>query len=111
MDHSLVGTELGPDGTVKTEDAATLQGSPIYMTVWFRESPPGLQTASVVTTMNKKQVHTERKQMNGAKVATFNLGDQLKPGRYKVTAYWGGNFATDREFEVLPTKAAKRKKG
>jgi hypothetical protein len=109
MDHSLLGPTLAPDGTVKGEDPAAVEGTPLYLTVWFRESPPGLQTAAVVTTMDKKPVHTERREMNGAKVATFALGNHLKPGRYKVTAYWGGNFATDREFEIIRRNAAPKR--
>ena len=77
--------------------------------MYFRESPPGLQASAVVETMDRKPVHTERRDMNGAKIVTFPLGD-LKPGRYKVIGYWGGNIATEREFEVAAGKE-KRKKG
>jgi len=57
-------------------------------------------------------LRTERKVMNGAKVTTFAFNDpKAKPGRYKVIAYWGGNIATEREFEVLAVQKGKRKKG
>jgi|SRR5581483_297118 len=109
IDHALLGSEVNPDGTVK-KDADTIEaGKPAYLTMFFRESPPGLQSSAVLTTIDKKPVKTERRDMNGAKVATFSLGD-LKPGRYKVVGYWGGNIAAEREFEVVGDKA-KRKKG
>jgi hypothetical protein len=109
IDHAMLGSEVGPDGTVKKDSDTFDSGQPVYLTMFFRESPVGLQSSAVLTTIDKHPVKTERRDMNGAKVATFALGD-LKPGRYKVVGYWGGNIATEREFEVQAAKS-KRKKG
>jgi hypothetical protein len=112
VDHVVLGTELRQDGTVAVENPVVPAGKPIYLTLFLRESPPGLQTSAVWMDKNKKQLRTQRKVMNGAKVTTFAFADpKAKPGRYKVVAYWGGNIATEREFEVLAGQKAKRKKG
>lgn len=111
IDHALLGSQLGPDGMVAKESDSVPAGQPMYLTMVLRESPPGLQTSAVWMGMDKKPLRTERKAMNGAKVATFGFNDpKLKPGRYKVIGYWGGNLATEREFQVV-AKKAKRKKG
>jgi hypothetical protein len=112
IDHALLGSQLGPDGTVAKESESVAAGQPIYLTMVLRESPPGLQTSAVWTTIDKKPLRTERKVMNGAKVATFGWKDpKMKPGRYRVVGYWGGNIATERQFEVVGAGKAKRKKG
>ena len=95
---------------VATESDSVPAGEPIYLTMVLRESPQGLQTSAVWTTMDKKPLKTERKVMNGAKTVTFGLNNpKMKPGRYRVVGYWGGNIATEREFEIVAK--SKRKKG
>ena len=113
VDHAVVGAELGPDGSVTKENDRVAPGKPVYLTMFFRESPPGLQASAVWTTIDKQPVSTERRQMNGAKVVTFTSGNKLKPGLYKVTGYWGGNVAVEREFEIVGAQegGGKRKKG
>jgi hypothetical protein len=112
IDHALLGSQLGPDGMVAKESDSVPAGEPMYLTMVLRESPAGLQTSAVWMGMDKKPLKTERKAMNGAKVATFGFNDpKLKPGRYKVIGYWGGNLATEREFQVVASAKAKRKKG
>ncbi len=39
--------------------------------------------------------------MNGTKVATFALRQELAPGKYHVRGYWSGNIADDRDFVVV----------
>ncbi|HEY8130695.1 MAG TPA: hypothetical protein VII12_02290 [Thermoanaerobaculia bacterium] len=112
IDHAVLGTQLGPDGVVSAENLSIPAGKPVYLTMFLRESPAGLQTSAVWTTMDKKPLRTERKVMNGAKTATFGFKDpKIKPGRYRVVGYWGGNIATEREFEIVGSGKAKRKKG
>ena len=108
VDHVMLGTVLSPDGTVSKEDDRIALGQPVYLTMWFRESPAGLQASAVWTTMEKKPISTERKAMNGAKVVTFSAGNKLKPGLYKVTGYWGGNVAIDRQFEIVGIEELKQ---
>ena len=42
----------------------------------------------------------QQKDMNGGKVVTFVIPKGLPPGQYRVTGYWGGNVAVEREFQV-----------
>jgi len=109
-DHVVLGTDLNPDGTVAKEDDRILLGRPVYLTMWFQESPPGLQASAVWATLEKKPISTERKSMNGAKVVTFTGGNKLKPGLYRVTGYWGGNVVTEREFEIVGAEELKKTK-
>jgi hypothetical protein len=112
VDHATVGSDLGPDGVVSKENDRIAVGHPVYLTMVFRESPAGLQASAVWKTLEGQQVSTERKQMNGAKTVTFNAGDKLKPGLYKVVGYWGGNVAVEREFEIMGVEESKKgKKG
>jgi hypothetical protein len=112
IDHAVIGSQLGPDGTVAVENLSIAPGQPVYLTMFLRESPAGLQTSAVWMTMDKKPLRTERKVMNGARVVTFGFKNpKIKPGRYRVIGYWGGNIATEREFELLGSGKAKRKKG
>jgi hypothetical protein len=111
IDHALLGSDVGPDGAVTKESDKFAAGQPVYLTMIFRESPPGLQAGAVWTTIDKQPVTTERKEMNGSKVATFALSGKVKPGRYKVVGYWGGNIAAEREFEITSAAKGKRKKG
>lgn len=111
MDHANLGSELGANGMVTKDNDKITAGEPVYLTMVFRESPTGLQASAVWTTIDKKPIATERKEMNGAKVATFTLKEKLKPGRYKVTGYWGGNIAAEREFEITGAEKGKKAKG
>ena len=103
LDRALLGSDLGPDGSVAKDGDHFPANRPVYLTMWFFQSPGGLEASAVWTTADKHPVGTARRAMNGAKVVTFALGS-LKPGRYKVTGYWGGNIAVERSFEVVAAK-------
>jgi hypothetical protein len=110
IDQSLLGADLGPDGKVKTEGDTFRAGQPIYLTMVLRESPPGLQTRAQWRDAKEKVLYADQKNMNGGKVVTFTLKEtKLKPGRYHVVGYWGGNIAADKKFEIVGA-GSKRKK-
>lgn len=110
IDESLLGPKLGPDGKVTSESNSFRRGQPIYLTMVLRESPGGLRTSAVWLDSKDKVVRADQKPMNGAKVATFTLKDaRLKPGKYHVIGYWGGNVAADKPFEIV-AGPGKRKK-
>ena len=110
VDESLLGAQVGADGKVTGESKSFKQGQPIYLTMVLTESPPGLQTRAVWRDPKDKVIRTDQKNMNGAKVATFTLSEaRLKPGKYHVVGYWGGNIAADKTFEIVAA-SGKRKK-
>jgi hypothetical protein len=110
IDQSLLGADLGPDGKVKTESDTFNAGQPVYLTMVLRESPPGLQTRAQWRDAKEKVLYSDQKNMNGGKMVTFTLKDKkLKPGRYHVVGYWGGNIAADKQFEIVGA-GSKRKK-
>ena len=101
IDKMLVGTRLGPDGTVSDEQTVVTAGEPLYLTLRLRDSPVGLRTGAAWFDEHEQPIAREQKDMNGAKVATFALAQKLAPGKYHVRGYWGGNVADDRNFEVV----------
>ena len=103
---SRVGTSLGPEGVVVEEKAEVGANEEVYLSLWLKESPPGLQTSAILEDSDGKEVDVERKAMKGEKTVSFALGDRkLKPGTYKITGYWGGNVASEHDLTV--TAAAK----
>jgi|SRR5438105_3281445 len=102
IDQSMLGADLGPDGKVTTESDTFKPGQPIYLTMVLRESPPGLQTRASWRDAKEKVLLADKKNMNGGKVVTFTLKQaKLKPGKYHVIGYWGGNIAADKKFEIV----------
>ena len=100
VDKCLVGSSIGPDGNVTAEQRSFRPNEPIRVTLWLHDSPSGLQTSAHWLTDKGKEITAERKEMNGAKVATFTLDKKLKPGKYSVRGLWGGNDACEYDFEV-----------
>jgi hypothetical protein len=113
IDHSVLGSALGPDGTATNPSLTFEQGRPIYLTLFLRESPGGLVTTAVWSdAADKKILLTDRKPMNGGKIATFTWDDpKTKPGRYHVIGYWGGDIGAEYRFEIVSAAKANRKKG
>ena len=104
LEKSILGGRLGADKNVAAEQIQFTPGQPIYLTVWLKDSPKGLQTSVRWFDAEKKEITSEAHPMNGAKVTTFSLKQKLKPGKYHVTCYWGGNEACDYDFEVIQPK-------
>jgi hypothetical protein len=101
IDKALLGPQIGSDGHVAVEKLAVRQGDIIFLTLYLRESPVGLKTQAKWTDQNKKELKREERDMKGAKIATFGLvTSDLKPGKYHVEGYWGGNLAAEKDFEV-----------
>ena len=62
--------------------------------MWLNQSPDGLQTsAQLLEKDGQKVISEQRHPMKGEKTVTFRFTDKLKPGDYKVKAFWGGNTA------------------
>lgn len=101
VENSRVGSALGQDGTVESEKTEFAASDPIYLSMWFRESPAGLQARVTLEDEKGKEIGNAQAPMNGKKTVTFPLAEKrLKPGKYKVTGYWGGNVAAEHEFTV-----------
>jgi hypothetical protein len=108
LDKSLLGDQLAPDGTVMDESVVFAPGQPIALTIWLKQSPPGLATSATWFDAHEKPIAHEQRPMNGAKVTTFVMKQKLAPGTYHVVGYWGGNVVADKSFEVVA--AGKKKK-
>ncbi|HEX9458584.1 MAG TPA: hypothetical protein VGA84_05535 [Thermoanaerobaculia bacterium] len=108
IEKALLGAQLGPDGAVSHETDHFETGQTVYLTLRLGDSPVGLKTNAIWYGPGQKMISSERREMNGAKVATFALTANLPPGRYRVEGHWGGNLAADKTFEVA--LASKKKK-
>ena len=98
--RTAVGTILGPDGTVAGDETAFKRGQPVYISIWLKDSPAGLQTSARWFDKNGKQIGGERKEMKGATKATFAIKEKLPPGEYRVEVYWGGDLSGEHSFKV-----------
>jgi hypothetical protein len=105
VDKSLLSPQVGNDGNVAEEKLTANVGDIVYLTMYLRESPVGLKTQVKWTDANKKELKREEREMKGSKVVTYGLvTSNLKPGKYHVEGYWGGNLAAEKDFEVTKGK-------
>ena len=104
LDKAVLGSKLAPDGTVAQENIVFAPRDPIALTIWLKQSPPGLSTGAIWYHGDGKAFAHEQRTMNGAKVVTFSMNEKLKPGKYRVEGYWGGNVVADKTFEVTSGK-------
>jgi len=112
MKKSMLGTKLAADGTVESDNATVPHGQPVYLTLWLKESPAGLQTSVKWYGKDGKVMKHDQHSMNGATTVTFTLDDpKLAPGTYRVEGLWGGNLAADKSFDVVAAPAASSHKG
>lgn len=104
LDKSLLGSKLATDGTVAEESATFKPGEPVALTIWLKQSPPGLNTGAIWYGKDDEIIAREKRPMNGGTVATFSLKKKLKAGSYRVEGYWGGNVVADKTFDVASGK-------
>ena len=101
LERSALGTKLGPDGNVQDSRDVITRGRPVYVSMWLKESPGGLQTSVLFTDAKGKQVAWPKKAMKGEKTATFTLDTtHLEPGKYHAQCYWGMNIECDYDFTI-----------
>ncbi len=101
LDRAWLGTKLAAGGTVAEEATELKSGAPVSLTIWIKESPPGLNTGAIWYGRDGEEIEKSKQLMNGGKVATFTLKKKLAPGKYRVEGYWGGNVVADKAFEVV----------
>ena len=109
VEKSLLGDKVGADGAVTHEADHFTSGEPVYFTLRLHDSPVGLKTSAIWSGPGQKEIHTEQREMNGAKMATFAMTSKLAPGKYKVEGHWGGNLAGEKSFEVVAPPAKKKR--
>jgi len=104
VQKSAIGPTLAADGTVAAEESAFHTGDPVHVTIWLRESPPGLKTSATWYSKDNKVIRREERAMNGQKYVTFTYDKPPLPvGEYRVETFWGGNLAAEKHFEILET--------
>jgi hypothetical protein len=104
LDKSLLGSKLAADGTVAEESATFKPGEAVSLTIWLKQSPPGLHTGAIWYGKDDEVIAREKRPMNGGIVVTYSMKKKLKPGAYRVEGYWGGNVVADKTFDVASGK-------
>jgi hypothetical protein len=95
------GSRLGPDGLVSQPSSSFKTTDPIHLSMWIREAPEGLQLAMRVLDSDGNEIGIARRDhAGGAKAVTMQVGEELRPGKYKLEGYWGGNLVCEKEVEV-----------
>ncbi|HEY3053294.1 MAG TPA: hypothetical protein VGK04_07900 [Thermoanaerobaculia bacterium] len=99
--QARLGSATAADGTVTAEKDTFKSGEPIILSMVIQQSPPHLQMSARWYDAKDKIIFEDRRPMNGAKVVSFTYGGKkLKPGKYRVVGYWGGNIAGEKAFTV-----------
>jgi hypothetical protein len=96
------GSQLGGDGLVATPATTFGEKDSIYLSMWLAEAPEGLQLSMRVVDDEGKEIGTARRDdAGGARAVTLQVGETLKPGRYELEGFWGGNLVCEREISVV----------
>jgi hypothetical protein len=106
------GSQLGGDGLVAKPATTFGEQAPIYLSMWLSEAPEGLQLGLRVLDADGNEIGTARRDdAGGARAVTLHVGEPLKPGKYKLEGFWGGNLVCEREISVVGGVAGAAKRG
>ena len=101
IDRCEAGAKLGPDGLVSTPTTTFKPTDPIHLSMWLRESPDELQLSMRVIDADDNEIGVaHRDNAGGAKAVTLKIGEPLKPGKYQLEGFWGGNLVCEKGIEV-----------
>ncbi|SRR5581483_2828765 len=101
LERSAMGSKVDPSGKVIDSKDTFQVGEPVYVTMWLKESPGGLQTSVRFLDAHDKEVAWPKTNMNGKKVITQRLDtSKLAPGTYHAVCYWGMNEERDYPFKI-----------
>jgi hypothetical protein len=95
------GSLLGPDGLVSIPASEFKTTDPIHLSMWLAESPSELQIAMRVLNADDNEIGIVcRDIVAGTQAITMKVGDELKPGRYTLEGFWGGNLVCEKGVRV-----------
>ncbi len=96
------GSRLGNDNLVATPASKFGENDEIYMSMWLSHAPEGLQLSMRVLDADDNEIGTAtRDDAGGARAATIQVGEPLKPGRYTLQGFWGGNMVCEKQISVV----------
>lgn len=96
----LVGSALAKDGTVAEERTVYRAKDPIYLSMWLNEAPEGLKVSLRAFDAKDETAMFIQEPATDKKVVTIKAQPQLKPGKYRVEGFWGGNSVCETYVEV-----------
>ena len=96
------GSQLGNDGLVATPAVTFGENDAIYLSMWLRQAPEGLQLSMRVLDADGNELGTARRDdAGGARAVTLHVGEELEPGKYELEGFWGGNLVCEKAISVL----------
>jgi hypothetical protein len=95
------GSRLDAQGLV-AQPASTFEADePVVLSMWLAQAPEGLQVALRVLDDEENEIGTARRDdVGGVRAVTLRVGEELRPGRYKLEGFWGGNLVCEKRVEV-----------
>jgi hypothetical protein len=95
------GSRLDEQGLVEQPASSFDTDEPVYLSMWLAEAPEGLQVALRVLDDEGNEVGTARRDdAGGVRAVTLRVGEELRPGKYKLEGFWGGNLVCEKRVEV-----------
>ena len=99
------GSQLGPDGLVSVPSSEFKTSDPVHLSMWLTQAPDELQLSMRVLDADENEIGiAHRDDAGGAKAITLKIGEELKPGHYKLEGFWGGNLVCEKEIEVSASR-------
>ncbi len=101
LERSALGSKIDKDGNVTDSKDTFKAGEPLYVTMWLKQSPGGLQTSVRFLDAHEKEIAWPKTNMKGEKVVTQRLDtSKLAPGAYHAICYWGMDEERDYQFTI-----------
>lgn len=95
------GSQLGPDGLVSVPSGTFKTTDPIHLSMWLTQAPEDLQLVLRVLDAEENEIGVaHRDDAGGARAVTLKVGEELKPGKYRLEGFWGGNLVCEKDVEV-----------
>ena len=79
---------------------AYAKGEAVQLEIDLNQAPEGLKVSSRVFDKAGKVVASASKPGAGQKSVTLQMEGKLRPGKYKIEGYWGGNLVCEHEITV-----------
>ena len=96
----VLGADLAMGGVVEQPRTAFTSKESIYVSMWLNEAPEGLTVSLKVYDQKDKTVTRVQVPAGGKKTVTMKVHPPLKPGRYRIESFWGGNSVCEHDIQV-----------
>lgn len=96
----VLGSARSADGAVSEQKTTFTTKEPIYVSLWLNEAPAGLRVRLLVTDEKEQNIAHVQVPAAGKKMVTMRVNETLKPGKYHLESFWGGNSVCEHDITV-----------